>query len=527
MLKFLHHSPSNALYQRKATRQNADTPPKLIYSLILALFAGAIFSFALAPYHLWVLALTSPMVLYIVLVSEESPKRAFWIGEFYGFGLWAVGAFWLYTSIHEYGNIAPWLAYLLIAVLASIMGLFHAVMAWAFVKFLGRQPLAFAGLWVVQEWTKTWLFTGFPWLFVGYAFNDVPFLASLAPVFGVFGISFVAVLFACAAVEIFRKRLIYIAISIATLLVGGALHFINPAWTTPTKENLSITLVQGNIPQDVKWLSEYRLETLKIYDELTQPFWGKTDAIILPEAAIPMFQDEADEFLQIMHANAYYSGTTWAAGIPYRQSDGQSEKAYNSVLTLGTNGHHFYKKQRLVPFGEYVPLQGLLNLLPDLAGMQNMTGFSLGEKNQPHLTIKGTPIGTAICYEVAYPDITRQNAKDSQILLTVSNDAWFGTSAGPHQHLQMVQMRSLETGRWFVRSTNTGITAFIDHKGNIVKKAPQFERTTLQNTVPAMTGTTPFMRFGNVPILLLSLLLIGLSFVVKRQMTPKFTLPKV
>lgn len=527
MLKFLHHSPSTSLYQRRATRQNLNTPPKLIYSLLLALFAGVIFSFALAPYHLWVLALTSPMVLYIALVSEESPKRAFWIGEFYGFGLWAVGAFWLYNSIHEYGNIAPALAVTLIAIMASIMGLFHAVMAWAFVRFLGRQPLAFAGLWVLQEWLKTWLFTGFPWLFVGYAFSDVPMLTSLAPVFGVFGLSFVAVLFACSVVELFRKRFGYVIISITTLLASVILYFVNPIWTKPTGETLSVALVQGNIPQDMKWLGEYRLETLRIYDELTYPLWGKTDAIILPEASIPMFQDEADEFLQIMNANANYSGTAWLAGIPYRQTkDGKADRFYNSVMALGADGQQVYKKQRLVPFGEYVPLQGLFNLLPDLAGMQNMSGFSLGESNQAPLMVKNQPIGTAICYEVAYPDTTRHNAKDSQILLTVSNDAWFGTTAGPHQHLQMVQMRSLETGRWFMRATNTGITAFINDKGQIVDKAPQFERTTLQGQVPAMTGITPFMRFGSVPILLLSLLLVGLSFIAKRQTAPRFNLPK-
>ena len=515
--------PASRLAKR-ATRQKITTKKRLplIIPVLLCLMVGAMFSLSLAPYKLWTIAILSPMVLYACLVGEDRAGRAFWVGQAYGFGLWAVGAFWLYTSIHEYGNIPMWLALIMIALMAFIMGLFHAVMAWLFVRFMGRQPLAFASLWVIQEWIKTWLLTGFPWLFVGYAFADLAWISSLAPMFGVFAISFVAVLFGASVVEVFRQKLGFLCISAFLVWFAILVWVIDPKWTTPTGERLSMSLVQGNIPQDLKWLTEYRHETLNIYAQLSESEWGQ-DVVVWPEASIPMFQDEAWAFIHDVHTHARTQGATWVMGIPYRDiehydpAERDYPHLYNSVLALGENSGGLYKKQNLVPFGEYIPFEGMLNILPDLAGMQNMMSYSRGDDTQKPLLVKNQPMGPAVCYEVAYPDTTRKNAKDTQFLLTVSNDAWFGTSAGPLQHLQMVQMRSIETGRWFARATNTGVTAFIDDKGRIVSQAPSFVPTVLRGDVLMMTGTTPFMRWGSYPILILCLLLIGLSFVVRRQ----------
>lgn len=480
------------------------------WSLLVALLAGLAFSLSLAPYGWWWIAIISPAVLYALLI-DKSAKHAFWLGQVYGFGTWAVGAFWLYTSIHEYGNIASPLALLMIALMASVMGLFHALMAWLFVRF--REPLAFVALWVIQEWTKTWFLSGFPWLFVGYAFGEVAWLNSLAPVFGVFGISFAAVALAVALVEAWQRRFGLLLFGFVCVSGAATLHWLNPAWTKPTGDELSVSLVQGNISQDLKWLTEYQLETLAIYANLSQSEWGQ-DMVVWPEASIPMTQDEAWEFIDSVHQVARQAGSVWVTGVPYKDLENFNPNAqdypnfYNSVLALGEGSGGLYKKQRLVPFGEYIPFHGLLNILPDLAGMQNVVSFSAGSASQPPLFVKDKAMGVAICYEVAYPNTTRHNAKDSQFLLTISNDAWFGTSAGPKQHLQMVQMRSLETGRYFVRATNTGISAIIDNKGRIVKQAPSFVPTVLRGTVPMFVGTTPFVRFGHYPILLLSALLI-------------------
>ncbi|MBB3107942.1 apolipoprotein N-acyltransferase [Psychrobacter luti] len=505
-------------------RLNPDKPKGLpmVLTILIALLAGAVFIFALAPYGFWPVALVSPAILYALLMPQMSGKRAFVIGQAYGTGLWCVGAFWLYTSIHVYGDTPVWIALIMIALMGLGMGLFHGFLALFFNRVVGKQPLSFAALWVLQEWMKTWLFTGFPWLFVGYAFTEQYWLSSLAPVAGVFAVSFVAVLLAASLVELLRRRGGYMIPASALLVVSCALWLINPQWTKPKgTPDLSVSLIQGNIPQDLKWLTEYQIETLKIYATLSSTEWG-SDIILWPESSIPMFQDEAVGFINEMVKMAKETDTTWVTGIPYKDEaafDAKTDKYppfYNSVIALGAEAEGLYKKQRLVPFGEYIPFEGMLDILPNLAGSQDILSYSRGSDNQSPLRVRGHNLGAAVCYEVAYPDTTRKNAINTDFLLTISNDAWFGSSAGPLQHLQMVQMRALENGRWFMRATNTGITAIIDHKGRIVERAPQFERTVLRGDIQARVGNTPFMNFGNYPILIIIALLLLLSYLGKR-----------
>ena len=505
-------------------RLNPDKPKGLpmVLTILIALLAGAVFIFALAPYGFWPVALISPAILYALLMPDMTGKRAFLIGQAYGTGLWCVGAFWLYTSIHVYGDTPVWLALIMIALMGLGMGLFHGFLALIFNRVVGKQPLSFAPLWVLQEWMKTWLFTGFPWLFVGYAFTEQYWLSSLAPVAGVFAVSFVAILLAASLVELLRRRGGYMIPTIAMLVVSCALWLINPQWTKPKgTPDLSVSLIQGNIPQDLKWLTEYQVETLKIYATLSSTEWG-SDIILWPESSIPMFQDEAVGFINEMVKMAKETDTTWVTGIPYKDEAAFNAKTdkyppfYNSVIALGADAEGMYKKQRLVPFGEYIPFEGMLDILPNLAGSQDIMSYSRGSDNQSPLRVRGHNLGAAVCYEVAYPDTTRKNAINTDFLLTISNDAWFGSSAGPLQHLQMVQMRALENGRWFMRATNTGVTAIIDHKGRIVKRAPQFERTVLRGNVQARVGNTPFMRVGNYPVLIIIALLLLLSYLGKR-----------
>lgn len=507
---------------QKRLNPKKSTARPFAITLLMAFAAGAIFLLALAPYGFWPLAVVSPALLYALLLPEMSGKRAFFIGEAYGTGLWCFGAFWLYTSIHDYGDTPAWLALILIALMGLGMGLFHGFLALVFNRVVGKQPLSFAALWIVQEWLKTWLFTGFPWLFVGYAFTEQRWLSSLAPVAGVFAVSFVAVLFAASTVELFRRRGGYMIASMAFLVISIALWLINPQWTKPKgTPDLSVSLIQGNIPQDLKWLTEYQIETLKIYATLTRSEWGR-DIILWPESSIPMFQDEAVGFINEMVKMAKATNTTWITGIPYKDEAAFNPKTdkyppfYNSVIALGAQADGLYKKQRLVPFGEYIPFEGMFDILPNLAGSQDIMSYSRGRDNQSPLQVRGHDLGAAICYEVAYPDTTRKNAIGTDFLLTISNDAWFGTSAGPLQHLQMVQMRALENGRWFMRATNTGVTAIIDHQGHIVSRLPQFERAVLRGDIQARVGNTPFMSMGHYPILIIVALLLLLSYLGKR-----------
>ncbi len=488
----------------------------LIFPVLIALFAGAIFSFALAPYYYWWIALLSPALLYATL-SKRSARQAFVIGWAYGIGLWFVGAFWLYTSIHVYGDTSAFLSVVMIAIMASVMGLFTAVQTWLYRRFFPETPLTFAPLWIFFEWAKTWVFTGFPWLFAGYAFTE-RFLDGYAPLFGIFGVSFVVIVLACALVEIVHKRIFWL-IPTALLLLGawgaGQLSFVEPKNSKP----LSVSLIQGNIPQDLKWLTEYQTKTLMIYANLSQSEWGR-DLMVWPESSIPLFQSDIQPFLQAMDEQAQKTGTAWVTGIPYwdlKESEQVGQPMYyNSIMASGSEASGLYKKQRLVPFGEYIPLSGMLSwVLPGVQNDISLSGFSRGAKEQKPLMIHQHPLGSAICYEVAYPNLTRRNASQSDFLVTVSNDAWFTGTAGPWQHLQMVQMRAKENGRWFIRATNTGITAFIDQHGHIVKQAPQDQAAVLRGELPAMQGLTPYTRFSDWPILGFSLLLLILGWIYR------------
>lgn len=485
----------------------------LALSCIMTLSAGSLFSFALAPYGYWWLAILSPAVLYACL-SQRTAPQAFLLGWCYGIGLWFVGAFWLYTSIHEYGDTNAIVSVFLIGLLAIIMGLFNAISTWLYRRFFPETPLTFAPIWILFEWLKTWLFTGFPWLFVGYAFTQA-YLDHYAPLIGVFGISFLAILIASASVEIFRKRFFWV-IPIIVILLGawGAaqLHFVEPK----TQKPLSVSLIQGNIPQDLKWQEAYQYKTLDIYSALSEPEWGR-DLIIWPESSIPMAQTSVQPFLNAVNAHAQQTGSAWAAGMLYYDENASqyTDKMlfYNALMLMGKDSSGLYKKQRLVPFGEYVPFSGLLKwVLPALQNDPSGGGLSAGEAPQPHLNIKNHALGVAICYEVAYPNLSRINAIDSDYMTTVSNDAWFTGTAGPWQHLQMVQMRAKENGRWFMRATNTGVTAFINEQGQIVAQAPQDQALVLRHDVPAFTGRTLYSRLGDYPILIFSALLLLLGW---------------
>ncbi len=331
------HLSTISLQKRLSTHLN-QLP--LWLTLVAAWLAGAIFLFALSPYGFWPLAIVSPAILYALLVPNMSGRRAFIIGEAYGMGLWCVGGFWLYTAIHDYSDTPTWLALIMIALMGLGMGLFHGLLALVFNRMVGKQPFSFAALWVLQEWLKTWLFTGFPWLFVGYAFTEEYWLSSLAPVAGVFAVSFVAILLAASLVELLLRRSSYAIVSVLLLAISTSLWLVNPQWTKPKgTPDLSVSLIQGNISQDIKWLTQYQVETLKIYAKLTRTEWGR-DVVVWPESSIPMFQDEAAGFISEMIEMANATNTTWITGIPYKDkaafnaSTDKYPPFYNSVIAI-------------------------------------------------------------------------------------------------------------------------------------------------------------------------------------------------
>jgi len=510
----------------------AQTPSKWCY--LLAPFAGLLAPFALAPYDLWPLGIAS-LALLLACLQLATPKRGFLLGFLYGLGFYGAGVSWVYHSIHDYGYAAPPLAAgLTLLFVAGLSLLFSATFGYTFARLLrGRRwgnLLGFPALWVLFEWLRSWLFTGFPWLFAGYAHTDTA-LALWAPLLGIFGVSFIVVLSASSfylliielrSNKLNRSSALYIGLFIIPWLTALLLGQIS--WTQPQDQPISVTLVQPNITQDVKWRPEQRNKTLQLLYQQTQQNLD-SNLIIWPENAVPLFYHRAKPFLDDINELASQSGTTLITGIPWWQPDSEDgDILHNSITALGA-GSGTYHKQKLVPFGEYVPLQQVLRGLIEFFNLP-MSDFRPGPAEQAPLIAnigsRDLKIAPYICYEIVYPDFVRSQAKQSDLLLTISDDSWFGTSAGPLQHLQMARMRAIENGRYLIRVTNTGVTAIINHYGQLVAQAEPFVQQNLTGTVSVTSGHTPYSRWGSWPILILSFVLL-IAVVASRQSTAMYS----
>lgn len=349
--------------------------------------------------------------------------------------------------------------------------------------------------WVLSEWIRIWFLTGFPWLFLGYSQTDTP-LANIAPVFGVLGVSFgVALLAGGLAWVCLRPGIKRVAVGVIValgILSGAAL--LDRDWTTPAAEPLSVALLQGNIAQDKKWDPMYRAMTLERYRRLTAQHWG-ADLIVWPEAAVPVWYGQAAEYLAALERAAREAGSALVLGVPVRDDEGN---AYNAVISL-SEPPTFYYKRHLVPFGEYVPLRGLIGPALDILGAP-MSDFAPGTEARL-LRAAGIPVGAFICYEAAFGAEVADLLPEARLLINLSNDAWFGDSLGPQQHLQIARMRAIETERPLLRATNTGITAVIDHEGQVLERAPQFEVAAITAEVMPREEATPYMRWRDWPVL--------------------------
>lgn len=489
---------------------------------LLAVAAGASTSLALAPFDVWPLALLAIALFYLGLRSL-SPRQALGRGWCYGFGLYGAGTSWIYVSINTYGGASPLLATLLLLAFFAAIAWFFALPAWLWARWLRRSeaPLAdalgFAALWLLQEAFRGWFLTGFPWLYAGYSQLDGP-LAGLAPVGGVWLVSFVLALSAALLCNLPRLR------ARGALLAGGLALLIAPwaigwalkghAWTQPSGKPLSVAAIQGNVEQDLKWDPAHVNAQLALYRDLS--FASRpVDLLVWPETAVPVLKDQAQGFIDMMGTFATDRRSALITGVPVREVVDGQRRYYNGITVAG-GGEGTYLKQKLVPFGEYVPLQDLLRGLIEFFNLP-MSDFARGPAQQALLQAKGHAIAPYICYEVVYPEFAAGLAARSDLLLTISNDTWFGTSIGPLQHLQMAQMRALEAGRWMIRATNNGVTALIDPFGRITERVPQFQQAVLYGDVVPMQDLTPYLRWRSWPLALLCAGLLGWAALARRR----------
>ncbi|WP_163138926.1 apolipoprotein N-acyltransferase [Arhodomonas sp. KWT] len=476
----------------------------------LALLAGLAMALGFAPYgHGWIV----PPALAVAFAQvAAAPRRRAALGAYlFGLGYAGAGVYWIFISISRYGG-GPLAASAVTPLMIALFALYPlaALMLGRWVGAGRRGVTTLAALpaaWLLVEWVRSWLFTGATWLAVGYTQVDLP-PGALAPVLGLYGVGVLVCApaggLAWLALRPDARRLGVAAALIAAYLASGALWGVH--WSRPAGPAMDVALVQGNVPQDKKWLVDNRVDTLRYYAQASRRHYG-TPLIVWPEAAVPAFYDAvAENFLDPLAEEAADAGSHIVTGVPARGADGG---AYNAVVVLGQGPATGYFKRHLVPFGEYVPFRGLLGGALDFIGAP-LGDFSAGTEPAP-LTVDGVTIGASVCYEVTFGPLIADALPQAQVLLNVSNDGWFGDSAAPHQHLEMARMRALETGREMLRATNTGITAVIGADGTIRAQAPQFERTVLEASVRPRRGETPYVVYRDVPAVALVLAVLVLA----------------
>jgi len=489
-------------------------PENIIIRRCCAIIAGGLVPFAFAPFNFYFLSLFSLSSLFYLWFETKSKRETFIIGYLFGFAMFGIGVNWLHISINLFGGMnligAFFFTYLLIAFISLYPALCGYIAARFFKDFY---IIVIPALWLLTEWCRGWVLTGFPWLNIGTSQTDSP-LVNFAPVIGDYGISFITCILAMAITVLLTKKAKFRLGSciVIIFILASAFALSDKNWTEKKTDILNVTLVQGAIPQKIKWNPEYRKKTYDIYSGLSEAYWS-SDLIIWPETAIPSYYHIADDFLKPIEQKRKISNTLFMSGIVNK--DQSTNKYYNSILLMD-NEHRFYNKHHLVPFGEYLPFKSLLGEILRFLRIP-MSDFSAGDSKQKIFRTDKAVFGMNICYEDAYGTEVRKSLPDANILINVSNDAWFGDSLAPHQHLQIARMRAIENGRYLLRATNTGISAVIDNKGKIVARSPQFEAHALQATAELFIGTTPYSRYGHYPVLIFSFLILLLSFILQRK----------
>lgn len=487
------------------------------WSLVLATaMAGSAAVLAFAPFSLWPLAVLAVAVLYEAM-EGRTRGGGFLAGWGFGLGLLGFGVFWIRISLNEFGNMPPLVAHLLTVVFILAMALYYGLAGWLIRTLSGagagasppglpQDPppqgpalagplLILPGVWVLLEWLRGWLFTGFPWLALGYTQVDGP-LGGLAPVAGVYGVSLAVALSGgllwVALRTPGRERWMAIVGLVALWSAGAALRLVD--WTRPDGAPLRASVIQANIQPSMKWDPEALVPVLQAHLELTRERLESSDLIVWPETAVPDFLDQVrDGLIDPMTATARETGTAIVLGIPFRELD--TGRYYNGLLSIGAK-EDLYAKRHLVPFGEFMPFKAWLGPLAKMFEVP-MSDFSRGGPGTALLEVNGIPVGASICYEDAFPEEVIQALPAAAYLINVSNDAWFGDSLAPYQHLEIARMRALEAGRTLVRSTNTGVSAVLDHHGTVLGSIPLFERAGLTVEIQPRAGATPFVVVGN------------------------------
>ena len=479
--------------------------------ILLPVILGTLCVLGFSPFYLYPISILSLIGLMYCWQQCETAKQAAMTGFMYGLGLFGVGIYWIYISLHTYGGMPGIMAGLSTFLLAAFLSLFPAATGALSKRISVHRKHAFLIaapiFWALSDWVRSWIFTGFPWLTMGYSQLPHSPLAGYIPIVGIYGVSMITVLIASMAYALINKNmLIFRRLSLMVLLgiiiVGALLKTIE--WSAPSGKPLNVSLLQGNIDQTIKWAPEIAEHTLNQYLHMVEQ--SKAKLIILPETAMPVLSSNIpEEMIARLKQHAISNQGDVLVGMVERENG----EYFNSVLSYGTAETAVYRKSHLVPFGEFIPLKTIFGwIYRDWLNMP-LSDLSRGSTHQQPMQVAGEKVAVNICYEDVFGEEIIRQLPEATVLVNVSNDAWYGDSYAADQHMQFSQARALETGRMMLRATNTGATAIIDRKGYVISHAPHFEQTTLDGVVQGYTGTTPYVRWGNWPFIVFSLITLG------------------
>jgi apolipoprotein N-acyltransferase len=498
---------------------------------LLASLSGLLLILSFPQWNLFVLAWVSIVPLLYAVRGKDAAQGCI-LGAVTGlvFNLGLV--YWVTVSMTTYGKMPAALSLVVLVLFAAYLSLFIAAPVWCSCYVERRRGIALIAMlpffWTASEYVKSWFLTGFPWESLGYSqFLALPVI-QIADITGVYGVSFLLVLvngviFVLLETFALKKTVPYKLITVTVLLLAASLLYGRARlerYDRQGGEKLTVALIQGNISQDVKWDPAFLDETMTIYSRLTLAAAAEKPALVIwPEASTPFFFQSEKTYQEMVAAVMRRAGSYLLLGSPAWESDGEEKHYFNSAFLVSPDGTITgrYDKMHLVPYGEYVPLKPLFPFIDKM--VVGIGDFSSGSEVK-NLHFPGGTFGTLICYEIIFPDLVRRFAKNgARFLVNITNDAWFGSTAAPYQHLSMAALRAVENRRCVARAANTGISAIIAASGRITQQSKLFTPASLTGTILKENELTFYTRRGDIFALLCTLLscaVLGITFVTAR-----------
>ena len=470
----------------------------MLKKTFIALLCGLVFSFGFAPFDLWLLSILS-LVLLLTLLNDSN-RDVFLIGYFFGFGMWVTGISWLYVSIHYHGNVNIYGSILIILLFIAILALYSGLLFLLNNYFRKHSPknlffLTLPASWVIIELLRSYLFTGFPWLISGTMLANTV-IDGFTPIIGAQGNTFFLILIATLVFQTFykakEKSSALFPLIVLLLIIPSSFFFKSIEWTSEENE-IQVSVYQPNLTLEDKW-SQFGVIKSEGMIERAIDNANHGELIVFPETALILAEKDNQSFLDRIRYKSFNKDITLISGIIEREDNSTIRNRLQAFGSINT----FYDKVKLVPFGEFIPFEDYLGDFLDIIGL-NLTNTIPGEAIKPINTGK-LRISPSICYEIAFDELIRKTAKDSNVLLTISNDTWFGESIGPIQHLEIAQNRALEHKKPLIRSTNSGISAIISKDGEIIEKQDYFEEKLLKIKLMLYSGNTFYSNYGNLPL---------------------------